>query len=93
MGLTMPQARQLKEWIDNLWVLLDQDDFNKIVEIFSNAIDRAEQEYEESEEQMKSYQWWRKQKKRVQKKYTLLLGRYLTPKELREWYNHRTGRK
>ena len=50
MGLTMPQARQLKEWIDNLWVLLDQDDFNKIAEIFSNAIDRAEQEYEESEE-------------------------------------------
>lgn len=31
---------------------------------------------------MKSYQWWKKQKKRVQKKYTLLLGRYLSPKEL-----------
>lgn len=30
---------------------------------------------------MKSYQWWKKQKKRVQKKYTLL-GRYLSPKEL-----------
>ena len=35
---------------------------------------------------MKSYQWWRKQKKRVQKKYTLFLGRYLSPKDLREWY-------
>ncbi len=49
LGLTMSQARQLKEWIDNLWVLLDQDDFNKIAEIFKNAVDREEQEYEESE--------------------------------------------
>ena len=39
MGLTMPQARQLKEWMDNLWVLLDQDDYNKIAEIFKNAVD------------------------------------------------------
>lgn len=46
----------------------------------------------ESEEKMKSYQWWKRQKKRVQKKYTLLLGRYLSPKELREWYNHRVNR-
>lgn len=38
---------------------------------------------------MKSYQWWRKQKKRVQKKYALLLGRYLSPKELKAWYNDR----
>ena len=36
---------------------------------------------------MKSYQWWKKQKRRVQKKYTLLLGKYLSPKELRQWYN------
>jgi len=34
-----------------------------------------------------------KQKKRVQKKYTLLLGRYLSPKELREWYKHKGVRK
>ena len=51
MGLTMPQARQLKEWMDNLWVLLDQDDYNKIAEIFKNAVDREEyyQEHGESE--------------------------------------------
>lgn len=42
---------------------------------------------------MKSYKWWKKQKKRVRKKYTLLLGRYLSPKELREWYDSMTGRK
>lgn len=36
---------------------------------------------------MRSYQWWKKQKKRVQKKYTLWLGRYLSPKELRELFN------
>lgn len=36
---------------------------------------------------MRTYQWWRKQKRRVQKKYTLFLGRYLSPKEKREWYN------
>lgn len=35
---------------------------------------------------MKSYTWWLKQKRRVQKKYTLLCGRYLSPKELKEWY-------
>lgn len=38
---------------------------------------------------MKSYQWWRKQKKRVQKKYTLFFGRYLSSKDLKEWYKHR----
>lgn len=42
---------------------------------------------------MRNYQWWKRQKKRVRKKYTLLLGRYLSPKELHEWYNHRIGRK
>lgn len=35
---------------------------------------------------MKSYAWWRKQKRRVQKKYTLFLGVYLTPRERRLWY-------
>ena len=49
LGLTVVQGRQLLDLTKNLWTLLDQDDFNKIVEIFSNAIDRAEQEYEESE--------------------------------------------
>lgn len=34
---------------------------------------------------MKSYEWWRRQKRRVQKKYTLLMGRYLSPKESKEW--------
>lgn len=37
---------------------------------------------------MRSYQWWRKQKKRVQKKYTLLCGRYLSPRELKIWYRN-----
>lgn len=38
---------------------------------------------------MRSYRWWKKQKKRVKNKYTLLLGRYLSPKELKEWYKAR----
>lgn len=42
---------------------------------------------------MRSYQWWKKQKKRVQKKYTLWLGRYMSPKENRELFNCWTGRK
>ena len=37
----------------------------------------------------KSYQWYRSQKRRVQKKYTLLLGRYLTPKELRVYFKRK----
>lgn len=35
---------------------------------------------------MRSYTWWKKQKRRVQKKYTLFLGQYLSPKELKELY-------
>ena len=35
---------------------------------------------------MKSYAWWRSKKKRIQKKYTLLMGRYMSPKELKIWY-------
>lgn len=35
---------------------------------------------------MKSYDWWLQQKRRVQKKYTLLGGKYLSPKELKAWY-------
>lgn len=38
---------------------------------------------------MKDYYWWKNQKRRIQKKYTLLLGRYLSPKELKEWYKPR----
>ena len=30
---------------------------------------------------MKSYEWWLGRKKRVRKKYTLFLGKYLSPKE------------
>ena len=47
-GLTVVQARNLKEWCNELWMLLDQDDFNKIAEIFKNAVDREEywQEHE-----------------------------------------------
>lgn len=37
---------------------------------------------------MRDYKWWKRQKRRVQKKYTLLLGRYLTPKELKKWYKN-----
>ena len=52
LGLTVEQSRQLLDWTKNLWVLLDQDDFNKIDEIFQNAVDREEyyQEHGESEE-------------------------------------------
>ena len=51
VGLTREQTRQIQEWTQNLWVLLDQDDFNNIAAIFKNAVDREEyfQEYGESE--------------------------------------------
>lgn len=35
---------------------------------------------------MKSYEWWRGRKKRVRKKYTLFLGKYISPKELKSWH-------
>lgn len=38
---------------------------------------------------MKSYQWVRKQKIRVQKKYIRVFGRYLSPKDFREWNKRR----
>lgn len=52
LGLTVEQRRQLLDWTEKLWVLLDQDDFNKIAEIFENAVDKEEyyQEHGESEE-------------------------------------------
>lgn len=38
---------------------------------------------------MKSYEWWLGRKKRVRKKYTLFLGKYMSPKEVKslhkEW--------
>lgn len=48
--LTVVQARQLKEWLDTLWVLLDQDDFNNISNIFLNAIEREIRNVEEVRE-------------------------------------------
>ena len=38
---------------------------------------------------MRDCHWWKNQKRRIQKKYTLLLGHYLSPKELKEWYKRR----
>ena len=40
MGLTAEQIINLKNLTDDLWALLNQDDYNKIVEIYKNAIDR-----------------------------------------------------
>lgn len=37
---------------------------------------------------MRDYRWWRKQKRRVQKKYILFLGRYFSPKKAKEWYKN-----
>lgn len=34
----------------------------------------------------KNYSWWKSQKPRVRKKYTLFLGRYLSPKEAKQIY-------
>lgn len=34
---------------------------------------------------MKSYEWWLGRKKRVRKKYTLFLGKYMSPKEVKSW--------
>ena len=45
MGLTVVQGRQLLEWTQNLWVILDQEDFEKIAEIYKNAIDFYISEY------------------------------------------------
>jgi len=33
---------------------------------------------------MRNYRWWLSQKVRVKKKYTLFLGRYLSPKEVKD---------
>ena len=34
---------------------------------------------------MKRYEWWRKQKKRVRKKYELVCGMYLSPRETKNF--------
>jgi hypothetical protein len=39
-GLTAEQHKLLLNWATDLSVLLDQDDFNKISEIFKDAVDR-----------------------------------------------------
>ena len=36
---------------------------------------------------MKSFEWWIKQKRRVQKKYVLFLSKYYSPKEKRQVRN------
>lgn len=44
----------------------------------------------------KSYSWYCGRKKRIKKKYTLLCGRYISPKELKVFYrkyNPRTNEK
>ena len=38
---------------------------------------------------MRTYRWWRSRKKRIRKKYCLMLGMYMSPKELRGWYKDR----
>lgn len=34
---------------------------------------------------MKSYEWWLKQKKRIRKKYELVCGMYLSPRETKNF--------
>lgn len=43
VGLTIEQARLLKQWSKDLWVLLDQSDFDNIQKIFENAVGREEE--------------------------------------------------
>lgn len=55
-GLTIEQTRLLKTWAEDLWILLDQDDFNNIAKIFKNAVDR-QIEYEYQEVKTKKRKW------------------------------------
>ena len=42
---------------------------------------------------MRTYTWWKSKKRRTQKKYTLFLHRYLSPKEVKEGYkNYQHGK-
>ncbi len=47
MGLTADQIINIKNWANDLWALLDQDDYNKIAEIYGNAVEREESRYTE----------------------------------------------
>lgn len=49
MGLTVVQARQLREMAWKLWGILNQEDFYEISKIFKNALDRFEQTEGEEE--------------------------------------------
>lgn len=33
----------------------------------------------------RNYRWWKSRKRRVQKKYTLFLGKYYSKKEIKAW--------
>ena len=42
---------------------------------------------------MRDYTWWLGRKHRVRKKYTLFLGRYMSPKEVKLWLKDWRARK
>ena len=39
-GLTMVQARELQRVTRELWMLLDQGQYNEIMQIFKDAVDK-----------------------------------------------------
>ena len=39
-GLTMVQARELQRVARELWMVLDQDQYNEIMQIFKDAVDK-----------------------------------------------------
>ena len=39
-GLTMVQARELQRVTRELWMVLDQDQYNEIMQIFKDAVDK-----------------------------------------------------
>ena len=39
-GLTVVQARELQRVTRELWMVLDQDQYNEIMQIFKSAVDR-----------------------------------------------------
>lgn len=44
--LTSSQMRELRLWLKDLSILLDQNDFNNITKIFKNAVEREIKEKE-----------------------------------------------
>lgn len=40
-GLTVVQARELQMVTRELWMVLDQDQYNEIMQIFKDAVDRG----------------------------------------------------